>query len=251
MVHRYRLLIEYDGTGMAGWQRQAGLPTIQASLEEAISRIVQQSVLVQGAGRTDAGVHALGQVAHVDLPKQYSAYNLIKGCNFYLRPLPIRVLDAVEVDCHFHARFSAKARAYRYRILNRLAPSALEQWRMWHINQIIDHELMQEAASYLVGLHDFSSLRAKACQASSPLKTVSSCQLVRLGDEIQLHIEAPSFLHHMVRNIVGTLVQVGLRRWDPSYIQTILAAKDRSYAGPTAPAHGLYFLWVHYPDSSS
>jgi tRNA pseudouridine38-40 synthase len=243
---RYRLLIEYDGTGLCGWQRQANGPSVQQALEVAVEKFCGERVTVFGGGRTDAGVHALGQVAHLDLARETRDTVLRSAVNHHLRPLAISVLSACEAPTDFDARLSAVARVYRYRILNRRAPPALDRGRVWHVAPPLDAAAMQEGARHLVGRHDFSTFRDSACQAASPVKTLDALAVRRLGDEIVIEARARSFLHHQVRNVAGTLQLVGLGRWPPEAVATALAARDRRAGGPTAPAEGLCLVEIRY-----
>lgn len=243
---RYKLTLEYDGTNTVGWQRQENGPSIQQYLEEAITRFIAQPVVVFAAGRTDAGVHALGQVVHVDLPKEYPAVVVQRAINFYLKPAPVVILASEQVGEDFHARFSARKRAYTYRILNQPAPPILKLNRVWHVKEPLDTHAMQEAANVLIGHHDFSSFRAVSCQAKSPVKTLDSIIIEKQGDEILIHVSAQSFLHHMVRNLVGTLKLVGSGKWQKEDVKAALEAKNRTAGGPTAPAYGLYLTSVTY-----
>lgn len=243
---RYRLLVEYDGGPFVGWQRQDNGPSVQAALEEAVRRFAQEDVHVQGAGRTDSGVHAWGQVAHFDLAREFPPETVRDALNFHLKPAPVAVLEAAVAAPDFHARFSAKGRRYVYRIVNRRAPLALERGRAWHVPHVLDHEAMGEAAKALVGRHDFSSFRAADCQAESPVKTLDALEVVRAGDEIRITAAARSFLHSQVRIMVGTLKQVGDGRWTVADIAAALAARSRAKAGPTAPPDGLYLAEVIY-----
>lgn len=246
IVPRYKITLEYDGTNLVGWQRQDEGESVQGALIRAIHAFSGESVDVLGAGRTDSGVHARGQVAHFDLVKSFPLHNVSSGINFYLRPIAIAVLKAEEVSTDFHARFSAKSRSYTYRIINRPAPLVIERLHALHCPKWLDEKAMHEAAQLLVGHHDFSSFRARLCQSDSPMKTLTSLSVERAHDEIHIHVTAPSFLHHMVRNIVGTLIEVGLEKWTVADVKKALDAKDRSKAGPTAAAHGLYFMQVLY-----
>ncbi len=244
---RYRLTVEYDGGGYVGWQRQDNGPSIQQALEEAIRLFCGETVVVQGAGRTDAGVHALGQVAHFDIDRPTTADTVRDALNAHLRPQPIAVIEAEAVDDDFHARFSAVERAYRYRILDRRPPPTLEGGRVWHVGRPLDEGAMHAAGQALVGKHDFTSFRASICQAKTPVKTLTSLSVHRSGEEIRLDIRAPSFLHHQVRNIAGTLRLVGEGKWSAQDVAEALAARDRSAAGPTAPPGGLFLVEVVYP----
>ncbi|WP_395014902.1 tRNA pseudouridine(38-40) synthase TruA [Dongia sp.] len=243
---RFKLTIEYDGGGFVGWQRQDNGPSIQQSLEDAVFRITGETVLVQGAGRTDAGVHALGQVAHVDVEKAIEAEKLKDAINYHLKPAPIAVLSSAVAPQDFHARFSATGRAYLYRIVNRRAPLTVDHGRAWLVNAALDSDAMHDAAQVLLGKHDFSTFRASLCQAQSPVKTLDRLSIHRVGEEIQVIAEARSFLHHMVRNIVGTLRLVGEGKWSKDDVREALEARDRTKGGPTAPPDGLYLTRVSY-----
>jgi tRNA pseudouridine38-40 synthase len=243
---KYQIIIEYEGTNFAGWQRQSNAISIQELIEESIAQLTQEKVVVHAAGRTDAGVHALGQVAHFSVSKEMPSNLMQKGLNHFLARKGITITSCSFASEDFHARFSAKKRSYRYIILNREAPSALDHKRAWHIYKALDLNKLQEAAKHLIGTHDFTSFRAKSCQAHSPIKTIDLINIYRHEDKIIFDLKATSFLHHMVRNIVGSLVLVGLSKLESSSIKNILAAKDRSQAGPTAPPHGLYFTKVEY-----
>lgn len=245
---RYRLTLEYDGAGFVGWQRQANGLSVQEALEVAITRFCGESVGVTGAGRTDSGVHALGQVAHFDLAKSAPPEVVRNALNFHLRPAAVSVLSAAAVPETFDARLSAVERVYRYRILNRRAPPMLERGRVWHVTRPLDVAAMQEGARHLLGRHDFSSFRDSLCQAKSPVKTLDALSVGRHGEEVEIIAKARSFLHHQVRNIAGTLQLVGIGRWRPDDVAKALAARDRRAAGPTAPAAGLYLIAVRYPE---
>ena len=243
---RYRMTVEYDGSGYVGWQRQENGPSIQAALEDAVLAYSGEAARVFGAGRTDAGVHALGQVAHVDLARPGGADTLRSAVNAHLRNQPIAVVEAAEVDDGFDARFSATKRVYLYRILNRRPPPALDRGRVWHVGPPLDADAMDRAAQRLVGHHDFTTFRASECQAKSPVKTLDLLEVRRAGDEIRVTAEARSFLHRQVRNMVGTLERVGAGRWSADDVTAALEARDRAAAGPTAPAGGLYLKAVSY-----
>ncbi|HEX2580715.1 MAG TPA: tRNA pseudouridine(38-40) synthase TruA [Dongiaceae bacterium] len=245
-MRRYRLTIEYAGTALAGWQRQANAPSVQAHLENALFAMTGERREIVGAGRTDAGVHALGQVAHVDLEKTLAPGKLCDGLNFYVRAHGISVLAARYASKDFHARFSARARHYLYRIVARRAPLALAHERAWWVRQPLDVAAMREAARFLVGRHDFTSFRASLCQASSPDRTLDRLDVTAEGEEIHIHAQARSFLHHQVRNMTGSLALVGRGKWRPDDMASVLAARDRTRAGPTAPPHGLYLTAVLY-----
>jgi tRNA pseudouridine38-40 synthase len=243
---RYRLLIEYDGADLAGWQLQDDQPSVQGILEKAVETLHGQHCLVYGAGRTDAGVHALGQVAHVDLPKSWDPFVLRNAINGNVRPYKVSVIEAEEVPDDFHARFSAMERRYLYRILNRRAPPALDYGKVWHVPQPLDHDAMHEAAQVLVGKHDFTTFRSASCQAQSPVKTLDQFKVSRFGDEIELEAVARSFLHNQVRSMVGTLKQVGEGKWTWRDVKKALEAKDRAACGVVAPPQGLYLVSVGY-----
>jgi tRNA pseudouridine38-40 synthase len=243
---RYKLTLEYDGGGFVGWQRQDNGPSVQEALENAVKAFCGETVTSFAAGRTDAGVHALGQVAHVDLARETTADTVRDALNFHLKPAPIAVLKAEVVGEDFHARFSAKARLYRYRIVNRRPPLALDRGHAWLVGGELDTAAMHDAAQALVGHHDFTSFRATLCQAKSPLKTLDVLEVRRAGEEIVVNARAQSFLHHQVRNMVGTLKLVGERKWTRADVTAALAARDRSAAGPTAPPEGLYLTEVWY-----
>ena len=243
---RYRLTIEYCGTGFVGWQRQANGLSIQQALETAVRRFCGDAVTVFGAGRTDAGVHALAQVAHLDLAREADPDEIRGAVNYHLRPHAISVLDAAPAPPGFDARLSARSRRYLYRILNRRAPPALERGRVWHVAPPLDTIAMREGARHLVGHHDFSTFRDSLCQAKSPVKTLDVLDVTTEGEEIHIAARARSFLHHQVRNMAGTLKLVGLGQWRPDDVATALAACDRRAGGPTAPAEGLALVAVDY-----
>lgn len=243
---RYRLTVEYDGRDYAGWQRQENGPSIQAALEDAVFRLCSERVTVTGAGRTDAGVHARGQVAHFDLQRQYAPDTVRDALNAHLRPAPIAVLEACVADAEFHARFSATARTYEYRLLCRRAPPALDLGRVWHVGRALDEEAMQTAARLLIGQHDFTTFRAAECQAKSPVKTLDLFDVRAIGTEISCTVRARSFLHHQVRSMVGTLKLVGEGKFPPEHVGRVLAARDRTACGPVAPPRGLTLLRVDY-----
>jgi len=245
-VTRWKLVVEYDGGGFVGWQRQDNGPSVQQALETAVGKFCGEQARVWGAGRTDAGVHALGQVAHVDIGKKATARAVRDAINHHLKPLPIAVLSAEEADKDFNARISARERLYRYRIVNRRAPLAVDLGHAWHVPYALDASVMHDAAQALVGRHDFTSFRASECQAKSPVKTLDELTVVRDGELIAVTASARSFLHHQVRNMVGSLVLVGRGKWKRLDIEKALAAKDRAAGGPTAPPEGLYLVAVKY-----
>ncbi|MCG5242151.1 tRNA pseudouridine(38-40) synthase TruA [Azospirillum doebereinerae] len=245
-MQRWKLTVEYDGRPFVGWQRQDNGPSVQQSLEEAVLRLSGETVRVHGSGRTDAGVHALGQVCHFDLEKTFTGLKLRDALNFHLKPAPIAVVAVEPAPEDFHARLTSTGRSYVYRIVNRRAPLALDVGRAWHVTRPLNAEAMHEAAQVLVGAHDFTSFRASLCQAKSPLKTLDRLDVERVGDEIRVHAAARSFLHHQVRNMVGTLELVGIGKWGAADLRRALEARDRSKAGPTAPPDGLYFVSARY-----
>lgn len=245
---RYRITIEYDGGGFVGWQRQPTGMTVQQALEEAILKFTGETVRVQGAGRTDSGVHALAQVAHFDLKNPQPLKAVRDAVNFHARPHPVGVLDAAEVSTEFDARFSAINRSYRYRILNRNAEAVLERGKVWSIRSQLDVAAMQDAARILTGHHDFSSFRAANCQAKSPVRTMDILCVSHHADEVWIEAKARSFLHNQIRIITGTLARVGLGAWTSDDVAAALAARKRSAGGPTAPPTGLYLTAVGYPD---
>lgn len=246
---RYRLLVEYDGRPYHGFQAQGGLATVQGSLERAVKAFCGEEVRVHGAGRTDAGVHATGQVAHVDLTRDWPAETVRNALNAYLIPEPIAILAASVAVGDWHSRFSASGRRYRYRILNRLSPPALEQGRVWHVKKPLDAAAMHAAAQILVGHHDFTTFRDLNCQANSPMKTLDVATVRREGDEVILEFASRSFLHRQVRSMTGTLAEVGVGRWTAQGVADALEARDRKACGPVAPADGLYLTGVTYPDA--
>jgi tRNA pseudouridine38-40 synthase len=243
---RYKLLIEYDGGPFVGWQVQKDGISVQGALRAAIAAFCGESVSIRGAGRTDAGVHALGQVAHVDLSKAWDTGNVRDAINAHLRPHPIAVLAAEIVPATFDARFSALRRHYLYRIVNRRAPLAMERGRAWRIARPLDAAAMNSAAQRLVGRHDFTTFRAAECQAKSPVKTLDRLDVERDGVEVRIFAAARSFLHHQVRSMVGSLALVGEKKWSPDDLARALAARDRTACGPVAPPDGLYLLRVDY-----
>jgi tRNA pseudouridine38-40 synthase len=243
---RFRLLIEYDGAPFVGWQRQDNMLSVQQALEDAVFAFCGERPASVAAGRTDAGVHALGQVVHLDIAKDCAPETLRDAVNFYLKPLPVAVLAAEIASPDFHARFQAIGRRYLYRIVNRRPPLVLERGRAWWVSRALDAAAMQDAAQLLVGHHDFTSFRSSICQAASPLKTLDRLEVDREGEEIRIHAASRSFLHHQVRNMVGTLKLVGAGKWRVAHVAEALAARDRRAGGPTAPPDGLYLVEVIY-----
>jgi len=243
---RYRLTIEYDGAPFQGWQRLGSAPSVQGALEDAVEKLCGVRADVVGAGRTDSGVHALAQVAHVDLPKDYGGDAVRDALNAHLRPHPIAVLHAEEATPEFHARFDAIHRAYWYRIINRRADLALDKGKAWRLTRPLDADAMHDAAQVLVGKHDFTTFRDANCQAKSPVKTLDSIRVSRAGEDVHLYCDARSFLHRQVRSITGTLVEVGLGKMRARDVAAALAARDRASCGPVAPPDGLYLTRVDY-----
>ena len=243
---RFKLLIEYDGTPFVGWQAQDNGVSVQSAIAAAVTAFSGETVPVQGAGRTDAGVHALGQAAHVDLAKDWDTDSVRDALNFHLRPQPIAVLSAERAGEDFDARFSATKRHYLYRIVNRRADLALEANRSWRVGRPLDTEAMHAAAQRLVGRHDFTTFRAAECQAKSPVKTLDRLDVTRNGEELNVTAAARSFLHHQVRSIVGSLVHVGEGKWSAGDLAAALAARDRARCGQVAPPQGLYLVRVEY-----
>ncbi len=244
---RFRLTIEYNGAQYSGWQRQDNAPSVQEAVEDAVYELSAKRVTVTGAGRTDTGVHARGQVAHFDLEKEFSANTIRNALNAHLRPQPIAIVEAVMVGEDFHARFSAIARHYEYRVLCRRAPPALDYGFVWHVERKLDAEAMHVAAQSLLGKHDFTTFRSVQCQAKSPVKTLDRLDVSTRGDEIAIYACARSFLHHQVRSLVGSLKLVGDGKWTASDLQDALKACDRGACGPVAPPEGLTLVKVDYP----
>lgn len=252
MTQRWKLTIEYNGADFAGWQRQENAPSVQGAIEEAIKSFCGENVTLHAAGRTDAGVHAAGQVAHVDIMRPSTPKEVRDATNAHLRPHKISVLSAEETASDFHARFNAVRRVYRYRILmNRIAVPVLDDDHVWHVYWNLDLTAMNAAAQQLIGTHDFSTFRASECQAKSPIKTLDRLEIIPArglgaGDVIEIWAEARSFLHHQIRNIAGTLKLVGEGKWTPDDVKRALVAKDRTKGGPMAPAAGLCLMQVDY-----
>lgn len=248
---RYRIDLEYDGGPYAGWQRQAGLPTVQQAVEEAIFRLSGETVSIRGAGRTDAGVHATAQVAHVDLVKEWRGDTVRDALNAHLRQAGecVAVLAAAQVGDDFDARFSALGRHYLYRISNRRAPPALDKGKVWWVPKPLDAGAMHHAAQLLLGRHDFTTFRSSQCQANSPIRTLDRLDVTRLGDDIEIRASARSFLHNQVRSMVGSLKRVGDGAWTPADLAAALEAADRAACGQVAPPDGLYLTGVDYPDA--
>ena len=249
-INRYFLRIEYDGTSFHGWQKQKDCETVQGEIELAFYKLIGTNINVIGSGRTDTGVHAYYQIAHVDLEKDWLPSKLEGALNFFLKKIPISILEVKEVDNKFHARFSATSRIYEYKILIRKAPLVLQKNRYWHIWRNLEIEKMTEASNFLVGTHDFTTFRSSICQSSSPVKTIDQIfineEIIEDEKIIKFQFQARSFLHNQVRSIVGSLEQVGSKKWLPNYIKTILDNKDRKKCGPIAPPEGLYLKKIFY-----
>ena len=243
---RWKLTIEYDGGPFSGWQRQENGPSVQAAVEHAIAKLTGETVTITAAGRTDAGVHALGQVAHADIVKVFTVDKMRDALNAHLRPHPVAIQRAELAADDFHARFDATARHYLYRIVNRRSPLTLDAGKAWLVQAELDARAMHEAAQRLVGNHDFTTFRAVECQAKSPVKTLDVLRVSRAGDEIRIEASARSFLHHQVRSMVGTLRLVGAGKWTADDVSAALAARDRAACGPVAPPDGLYLVRVDY-----
>ncbi len=245
---RFRLTIEYDGRPFMGWQRQPHGPSVQQAIEEAIRAITHEEVTLHAAGRTDTGVHALAMTAHVDIARPISAFRLTDGTNAKLRPQPVAILDAREVESDFHARFSCVGRRYLYRIVNRRAPLALDPGRAWRVPVVLHADAMHGAAQLLVGRHDFTTFRSVQCQADSPVKTLDRLTVRRMGEVIEIEAAARSFLHHQVRSMVGCLQLVGRGKWSAADLKAALDARSRAALGFNAPPDGLYFVEALYPE---
>ena len=249
---RYALKVEYNGAPFAGWQRQAEQPSVQGAIEAALARLEPGPHTIAAAGRTDAGVHALGQVAHCDLTKDWDPFRLSEALNYHLKPQPAAILACARVDDDWHARFSATERRYLFRLLMRRAPATHDKGLVWHVRNPLDLDAMREGAAHLVGHHDFTTFRSTICQAKSPVKTLDEITIEPAsglsGPELHFRLRARSFLHNQVRSIVGTLERVGAGAWAPADVAAALAARDRAACGPVCPPHGLYLAEARYPD---
>lgn len=249
---RYALLVEYDGGPFSGWQRQVGLASVQGAIEDALAKLEPRAHRIAAAGRTDAGVHARGQVAHCDMDKNWDPFRLSEAVNYHLKPAPVAIRACVAVGDDWHARFTATERRYLFRILCRRAPLTLEAGQVWRVGLALDVDAMQEAAKRLVGHHDFTTFRSTICQARSPLKTLDRLDIHKVdtdaGPEVHFDVRARSFLHNQVRSIVGTLERVGAGRWSPDDVSAALEARERAACGPVSPPEGLYLMGVGYPD---
>ncbi|WP_316015482.1 tRNA pseudouridine(38-40) synthase TruA [Roseobacter sp. HKCCA0434] len=245
---RYALLIEYHGAPFSGWQRQENAPSVQGAIEAALAKFARDASVVTGAGRTDAGVHARGQVGHVDFDTDWDPYRLQQAINHHLRPQPVAITAVSRVADDWHARFGALSRRYLYRLLPRKSPAALDEGLVWQVRQSLDLAAMQAGADRMLGRHDFTTFRSTECQAQSPVKTLDRLDVVRDGAEVHLHVEARSFLHNQVRSFAGTLERVGAGIWSPEDVTAALEARDRTRCGPVAPPQGLYLMSVEYPE---
>lgn len=243
---RYKITLEYDGTPFVGWQEQQNQISVQSVVEKALKTYLRQETKVVASGRTDTGVHALGQVAHFDSPQKLNSQKTIYSLNALMRPYPVAIRKMQKVSDDFHARFDAQKRTYLYRIQNTAFPPVLNKNRVWHVNQKLDIKKMNQAAQMLIGKHNFSTFRAANCQAKSPIKTLDSLVVKRVGEEVQITVSAKSFLYHQVRNFAGALVRVGLNRWSLDDFEKAFRACDRTKGAETAPAEGLYFMKVEY-----
>jgi tRNA pseudouridine38-40 synthase len=247
---RYAFRIEYDGAPFAGWQRQVEHPSVQGAIEAALARIEPGPHTIAAAGRTDAGVHALAQVAHCVLGRDWGTFRLSEALNYHLKPLPIAITACKRVSEDWHARFSATERRYLFRILSRRAPVTLDRGRVWHVRPKLDIDAMRAGAQHLIGMHDFTTFRSTICQAASPVKTLDSIEISEhpgpAGTEIHFRLRARSFLHNQVRSIVGTLERVGAGSWQPDQVRAAIEARDRAACGPVCPPHGLYLAGVGY-----
>ncbi|AUQ57489.1 tRNA pseudouridine synthase A [Phaeobacter inhibens] len=250
---RFALKIEYHGAPFAGWQRQKDQPSVQGAIEDALARLEPGPHTIAAAGRTDTGVHGLGQVAHCDMVKDWDPFRLSEALNFHLKPAPVAIVDCARAEDDWHARFSAVERQYLFRILIRRAPATHDAGQVWQLNHDLDAGSMQEAANHLIGQHDFTTFRSSICQAASPLKTLDELRIERVqgfsGPEIHFHVRARSFLHNQVRSFVGTLERVGAGAWSPEDVKSALEAEDRAACGPVCPGHGLYLARVGYPEN--
>ncbi|MCK0097071.1 tRNA pseudouridine(38-40) synthase TruA [Yoonia sp. F2084L] len=248
---RYALLVEYHGDPFAGWQRQSDQPSAQGAIEAALAKLEPREHTIAAAGRTDAGVHATGQVAHCDMEREWDPFRLSEALNFHLKPAPVAILNCALVADDWHARFDAVERRYLFRLMSRRAPLTSEAGQMWRVNHPLDADAMQAGADQLIGNHDFTTFRSSICQAKSPVKTLDELRVEVVprthGTEYRFHVRARSFLHNQVRSFVGTLERVGAGAWTPDEVGAALAAKDRSACGPVCPPHGLYLAGVKYP----
>lgn len=251
---RYALKIEYDGQPFSGWQRQNDVPSVQGAIEDALAKLEPRAHTIAAAGRTDAGVHALAQVAHCDMHKDWDPFRLSEALNYHLKPAPVAIVACAQVKDDWHARFSATERRYLFRLVVRRAPLVLEAGKVWQISQSLDADAMQAGADRLLGQHDFTTFRSSICQADSPLRTLDELRVEPVArtdgaQEYRFHVRARSFLHNQVRSFVGTLERVGAGAWSPDDVTVALEARDRAACGPVCPPHGLYLAGVTYPDA--
>lgn len=250
---RYALLVEYNGAPFFGWQRQNDHVSVQGAIESALAKLEPGPHMIAAAGRTDAGVHATGQVAHCDLTQDWNPFRLSEALNFHLKPSPVTIVACALVADDWHARFDALERRYLFRIISRRAPLTFEKGQMWRVNRQLDAQAMQKGANYLIGHHDFTTFRSTICQAKSPLKTLDELRIEQInhanGVEFRFHVRARSFLHNQVRSVVGTLERVGSGAWSPADVKTALDARNRAACGPVSPPDGLYLAGVTYPSA--
>ncbi|KJZ19229.1 tRNA pseudouridine(38-40) synthase TruA [Loktanella sp. S4079] len=248
---RYALLVEYDGAPFAGWQRQNDQPSVQGAIEAALTKLEPRAHTIAAAGRTDAGVHATGQVAHCDMEREWDPFRLSEALNFHLKPNPVAIVNCARVGDAWHARFDATERRYLFRLIARRAPLTFQDGQLWRVNHQLDAQAMQAGADRLIGLHDFTTFRSSICQAKSPVKTLDELTVKEVqhanGTEYQFHVRARSFLHNQVRSFVGTLERVGAGAWTADDVTAALEAKDRAACGPVCPPQGLYLAGVEYP----
>jgi len=251
-MNRYAIKVEYHGAPFSGWQRQADHPSVQGAIEDALAKVEPRSHTIAAAGRTDAGVHATGQVAQCDMQKDWDPFRLSEALNYHLKPLPIAITQCALADPDWHARFSATERRYFFRLLMRRAPAVHDAGLVWQVSHDLDDAAMREAASYLIGRHDFTTFRSVSCQSNSPVKSLDELRIERVdgrsGPELHFHVRARSFLHNQVRSFVGTLERVGAGAWDPIDVKHALDARSRPACGPVSPQQGLYLAHVTYPD---
>lgn len=251
-MHRYALKVEYHGAPFVGWQRQSELPSVQGAIEAALSKLERRDHTIAAAGRTDAGVHALGQVAHCDMTQEWDPFRLSEALNYHLKPNPVAITACAAVNADFHARFSALERRYHFRLLSRRAPATHQSGLVWQIKHQLDAEAMQEGANFLIGKHDFTTFRSTICQAETPVKTLDRLDVGRVetlwGTEFHFDVRARSFLHNQVRSFVGTLERVGAGTWRPENVRDALEAQDRAACGPVCPPEGLYLAHVAYEE---
>ena len=246
---RYALQVEYHGAPFAGWQRQADQPSVQGAIEDALAKLEPRAHTIAAAGRTDAGVHALAQVAHCDMEKDWDPFRLSEALNFHLKPLPVAIVDCAPVGDDWHARFSAVERRYLFKLISRRAPLTFGAGQYWQVKNPLDAAAMQAGADHLLGRHDFTTFRSSICQADSPLRTLDELRVTEVAPQVfHFHVRARSFLHNQVRSFVGTLERVGTGAWAPEDVRDALAAQDRAACGPVCPGHGLYLARVGYPD---